>query len=630
MINFKSGSIFTGIIMVTVFMAASFSTGSAGATNELVKRSDIADKYKWNLKDIYTDEALWEKDFKWIETNVDKYKSFEGKLGLSAKNLLECFTFDDEISNKFDRCYLYANLSKDLDVSDGKYQDMYERINNLGSRIAAVASFIRPEILSVPDNKIAGFMKQEKGLKLYGQRLNDLLRMKPHTLSKEEEQILAFSNPLSDVYMETYRMYTNADMKFPTIKDEKGQDIELSHARYYSTMMSLDRNFRERGYKAFFQPFINMANTITTLYNGSLKYKIYMSKSRKYSGAVESALNSNNIPVDVYKNLVSTVGDNLKPIHRFAALKKKLLGIDKLHPYDTYVTLFPAVKRKYTYDEAVDICLKALKPLGDEYIKDLKYAFDNRWVDVYETKNKRSGAYSSGTVKGVHPYVLLNWAGELNDVFTLAHEMGHTLHSYYTQKAQPYPYADYPIFLAEVASITNEILLMNYLIDNVKTKEEKLALLETYLNNIQGTFYRQTRFAEFEMKVQEMAESGKFMNPEDIANFFGELFQKYWGPEMITDKEEKYSWMRIHHFFYNFYVYQYATGMSAAEALAAEILAKGQPAVDKYLGFLKAGKSDYAINILKKAGVDMTKPGPVLAVVKRAGSILDQMEELLK
>ncbi len=619
----------TGMIMISL-MAAAATSAFGGESKEVAKRSDIADKYKWNLKDIYENESLWEKDYNDVKAGIAKYKKFEGTIGASAKNLLALLTFDDEISNKLEKCYLYASLVKDLEVTDGKYQDMYAKISNLASELAAAASFVTPEILAIPDGKIAEFMKQEQGLKLYDQAMKDLLRMKPHTLTKPEEQILAFSNPISDVYMDTYRMYTDGDIQFPTVKDDKGQDIKLSHARYYSTMMSLDRGFRERGYKAFFQPFVDMANTITTLYNGSVKYKIYMSKSRKYNGAVEAALDANNIPVAVYKNLVNTANDNLKPIHRFAALKKKLLGLDKLHAYDTYVTLFPSVKRKYTYDEAMEICLKALKPLGDEYIKDLKYAFDNRWVDVYETKNKRSGAYSSGTVKGVHPYVLLNWAGELNDVFTLAHEMGHTLHSYYTQKTQPLPYADYPIFLAEVASITNEILLMNYLIDNAKTKEEKLPLLETYMNNMQSTFFRQTRFAEFEMRVQEMAEQGKFMNPQDMAKFFGEIFQKYWGPDMITDKEEEYSWMRIHHFFYNFYVYQYATGMSAAEALAANILSKGQPAVDKYLGFLKAGKSDYAINILKNAGVDMTKPESVMPVINRATSVLDQMETLLK
>ena len=631
MYNWKMISlIIAGVIMFTLQSSIAGFPENPDDMGGLVKRENIDPKYKWNLEDIYKTPAGWDKDYEWLKNNIKNFKKFEGKLGSSDKVLLECLQLQDELGMKLGKCHLYASLAKDLDFGNSENMARYEKIMAVVNDLGTYTSFITPEILSIPDSKIKSFMENNKALQLYKHALNDVLRVKPHTLPKEQEELMSYSAAVASIYENTYKIFANADIKFPTIKDENGKEIELSHGRYYSAMSSLDRDYRKRAYKEYYVPYLDHKNTLTSLYVGSIKDKIFRSKARKYPTTIEAALNRNNIPVDVYKNLVNTVNKNLEPLHKWGELKKKVLKLDELHPYDVYVTLFPTVKKKYTYDEAVDICLEALKPLGEEYINDLKFAFSNRWIDVYETKGKRSGAYSSGTVKGVHPYVLLNWTGELNDVFTLAHEMGHNMHSWYTQNNQPAVYADYPIFLAEVASITNETLLMDYLIKNAKTKEEKLSLIETYLNNIKGTFYRQTRFAEFEMKVQDLMENGEVMTVDKLNKIFGDDFKKYWGPAMVVDEEETFSWARIRHFYYNFYVFQYATGLAAAEALAADIINEGQPAVDRYLEFLKSGKSDYAINILKKAGVDMTSPKPILAVVNKMKGLLNEMETLLK
>jgi oligoendopeptidase F len=374
---------------------------------------------------------------------------------------------------------------------------------------------------------------------------------------------------------------------------------------------------------------LDYKNTYNSLFNGNLKSISFNARARKYDTNRKAALDGNNIPESVYENLVNTVEKNLQPLHRWASLKKKVLGLSDLHAYDTYVTLFPATKRDYTYDESKEILLKALKPLGDDYLKSLKLAFENRWIDVFETKGKRSGAYSSGVAFGVHPYVLLNWNNQLNDLFTFAHEMGHNMHSYYTENTQPYIYANYSIFVAEVASTLNEALLLDYLIANARTEEEKLALIEEQLNNMTTTFYRQTRFASFEQWAHVAHQKGEALTPDKLSEKYGQMYQDYWGSEMVVDEEEKVTWARIPHFYYNFYVYQYATSYAASQAIVEKINKEGQSAIDKYLNFLKAGSSKYPIEVLKEAGVDMNSPEPILAVVNKMNELLDQMEQIL-
>ncbi|MFC2130593.1 oligoendopeptidase F [Bacteroidota bacterium] len=600
------------------------------SSKELMKRTDVDSRYTWDLTQMYKTEEDWKKDYQKIESKLTKIKSLEGKLGSSASVLYEALSFTDKLWAEFSKLRQYASLAKDLDLSNNENLAMFENANNLGNKLSTAISYMRPEILSIPDDRMKQFINSNEDLKLYEHKLDDLLRMKAHTLTKGEEEIMALAGPVDANFMATYRLWANADVQYPTIKDENGEDIQLSPARYYAGMASLDRNYRERVYKNYYIPFMQFKNTLTSLYFGSIKSNIFQAKARKYNSTLEWSLDQVNVPVEVYKNLVNSVNENLKPLQRWCSLKKKILGIDEMHPYDVYVTLFPASKKKYSYDEGVDLVLKALMPLGEDYQKNLKHAFDNRWVDVYETKGKRSGAYSTGSSKETHPYVLLNWGGELDDVFTMAHEMGHNIHSLYSAMEQPYPYADYPIFLAEVASITNEMLLLDYLIEHSETKDQKLALIEKYLNNMKGTFFRQTRFAEFEMVIQEMVENGEALTPDLMAKTFGEMYMKYWGSDMVVDDEEKNSWSRIHHFFYDYYVYSYATSFAAAQLIAENIKNEGQPAIERHLNFLKSGDSDYPIPTLKKNGVDMTGPAPIVAVAKKMDELIDQMEELLK
>ena len=596
----------------------------------LPAREEIDEKYKWDLSDIYSTEDNWEKDFQWVEANLDNYKQFTGKLSDSSESLLACFKFDDEMGIKIEKLYLYAMLAKDSDLSVQKYQAMDERIKSLYTRVSAASSFLKPELLEIPDEKLLGMLNSNDELKIYEHSIKNLLRSKNHTLSKPEEEILALAGEIAQAPYNSYSMFTNADLKFPVVEDDNGNKVEMSHARFYAAMYSKSRDYRKAAFKAYLAPYKKYANTLTTLFNGNLKTNIFFAKARKYNSAREAALDKNNIPESVYDKLVEEVNNNLAPMHRWASLKKRLLCINELHPYDVYVTVFNSVKeKKYPYEEAKNIVLDALQLMGKDYLNSLRTAFENRWVDVYETRSKKSGAYSSGTTYGVHPYVLLNWTDLLNDVFTLAHEMGHNMHSYYTGKSQPFPYANYSIFVAEVASTFNESLLLDYLIANSENKDEKLYLVEKYLNNITSTVYRQVMFAEFENTVYSKTEKGEALTTDTLCELYRNVYRKYWGPEMVMDKEEEFTWARVPHFYYNFYVYQYATGFAASEVLAKKVKNEGAPAVNSYLNFLKAGSSDYPINILKNAGVDMNSSEPVVSVANKMNEILEEMENLL-
>ncbi len=607
-----------------------FLHSTESATAILPTRDQIDEKYKWNLKDIYESDEQWERDFDWTNKNLIRYSDFKGKLSSSPSSLYACLKLDEEIGIKLERLFLYAMLAKDSDMRITKYHAMDDKIKNLFARALSESSFIKPEILSIDEKLLKKWIEENPELKIFEHHFDDLLREKPHTLDSDKESNLALSSEFAQVPYNTYSIFTNADMKFPFIKDENGNEIQMSHGRYYAAMYSKDRAYRERAFKAYLTPYKEYVNTLNSLFTGNLKANIFYAKVRKYRSAREAALSKNNIPISVYDNLVESVNQNFAPMYRWAKIKKELLGVDKLRPYDIYVTLFDQkYERKYSYDEAVNIVLNSLEILGEDYTNSLQKAFNERWIDVYETAGKRSGAYSSGTAYGVHPYVMLNWTDLLNDVFTLAHEMGHSMHSYYTALAQPFHYANYSIFLAEVASTFNESLLLDYLIKNSNSKEEKLHLLERYLNNITSTFYRQVMFAEFEQTVYEKTESGGALTPEQLCNLYSSLFQKYWGPEIIVDEEESFTWARVPHFYYNFYVFQYATGMAASETLAHKVKTEGERAIERYINFLKAGSSDYPINVLKKAGVDMNSPEPVLSVTKKMNSILDELESLL-
>ena len=592
-------------------------------------RIEIEEKYKWDVSHIYKTDSEWEKDFEWVENRILGYAKFQGTLADSADNLLSCLKFNDEVGIKLDRLSLYGMLSKDSDMKNQNSQAIYDRTQSLSAKASSLSSFISPEILDIPEEKLLMMLSSNSELKVYSHYVDNLIRVKSHTLSKEEEKILALAEDIISTPYDAYSIFTNADIKFPIIKDDNGDEVEISHARFYSAMHSSDRDYRQRAFLIYLRSYKNYINTFAALFNGNLKSKIFNAKARGYKSSREASLSHNNIPLSVYDNLIENTNQNLLPLHRWTAIKKKMLGLTELHPYDVYVSLFKGEEKKYSFDEATQLVNSALKPLGENYHSVLNTAFNNRWIDVYETPAKRSGAYSSGTTFGVHPYVLLNWTNLLNDVFTLAHEMGHNMHSYFTGQHQPYPYANYSIFLAEVASTFNESLLLDHLIKNSSSDSEKLYLIEIYLNNITTTFYRQVMFAEFEKIVYEKLENGNALTADILKKLYKEVYQKYWGPEMIIDEEEEYTWARIPHFYYNFYVFQYATGFSASEILSQKILEDGKDAIDKYLNFLKSGSSDYPINILREAGVDMSSPDPILAVTKKMDALLDEMESLI-
>jgi len=595
----------------------------------LLKRYAIESKYKWNLNDIYSSDTEWESHFSEAELKSNELITFKNTLGESSDNLLKCIRYDEEIGIILDRLHLYAMLSHDLELSDEKYHGMYDRLMSLASKISASSAFIKPEILNIHEDKVYEFINENKDLHIYKHLIDDLFRTKAHTLNAEEEKILANVSPALQVASSVFGLLTNADLKFPTILNEHGVEMEITHGRYSSAMYSLDREYRKRFYENYYVPYIQHKNTLGALFSGNIKADYFNSQTRKYSSSREAALDANNIPLSVYDNLVNSVSGNLGPLHRWAKLKKSYLKLETFHAYDAYVTLFPSVKREYTYEDGINLVLDSISPLGEDYVKDVKYAFDNRWIDVFETKAKRSGAYSSGTTFGVHPYVLLNWSNELNDVFTLTHEMGHNMHSFYTGKSQPYPYANYSIFVAEVASTVNEALLLDYLIENAKSKDEKLFLIEKHINNIVTTFYRQTLFAKFEQIVHEKNQNGEALTPELLSKLYGELHLQFWGDAMTLDKEEELTWARVPHFYYNFYVYQYATSFAASEAISNKIKLEGKKAVDKYLSFLHSGSSDYPINVLMNAGINMTKSDPIISVTKKMNDLLDKLEKLI-
>lgn len=619
-------------ILRFLVMAMIFSSASIVKSDGLPNRDEIKDAYKWNLTDIYPTVADWQKDFEYVSNEIPKFAAWKGKLDNSAEDMFKFFEYSNQVEIKFSRVFFYAMCARDLDLNNGENQSMYDRTMGLYSNFSAALAWVTPELLEIPQDKIDKFVSSNKELAEYKLMLERTIKMKKHTLDERIEKVLAELSPVGSALTQTYGVLNDAELPFPQIKDENGETITVSHGRYRAGLYSTNREYRERVYKGTYVPYNQLKNTFATLFNGRVKTRIINAKIKNYPSALEASLFGNNIPVEVYDNLIKTIHDNINALHRWAEIKKRVLKVDELHPYDTYVTLFPSVEREYSYDEAKEIALNALKPLGKEYIEVLEKSFNERWIDVYETKGKRSGAYSNGCACGTHPVILLNWNNTMDDLFTLVHEIGHNMHSYFTEKHQPYQYANYSIFVAEVASITNEALLLDYLIKNSNTKEEKMALIEKFLMNAQTTFFRQTRFAEFEKMVHEAAEGGNMMNAEDLTRTFKEIYAKYWGPSMVTDAEEGLSWARIPHFYnYNFYVFQYATGFAAAQALSEQMISEGKPAVDRYLkNFIYAGNSDYPLNVLKAAGVDMSKPDAIIATANKIHKYLDELEELLK
>lgn len=595
---------------------------------ELPKRSEVKEEYTWDLSDIYVSKEAWEQELEEITALTDELEKMEGKVTASAANLLCTLELSAKAEQKMDKAFSYSERLFDQDQKNAAHQAMNQKMYGLYTDYSSRTAFIVPEILAADENVIDGFFSQESGLELYRIQIKEIWRTKEHRLSAEMEKLLAMTGEMSQTPSNVFSSISNADFVYPEITDEKGERVRLSHGNFVPLEESSDRRVRKDAFEAFYSVYKQFANTLAGLYDGQVKQQIFYAKARKYESTLEAAVDANHVPSKVYYNLIDTVNKNMDKMHRYVKIRKKCLGVDELHMYDIYTPMIADAAKKIPFDEAKETVLKALAPLGEEYVAKVKEGFENRWIDVYENEGKRSGAYSAG-VYGVHPYVLLNQNDTLDNMFTLAHEMGHAMHSYYSNETQPYIYSGYKIFVAEVASTCNEVLLMEYLLANTTDKKERAYLLNHYLDSFKGTVYRQTMFAEYEMRTNKMVEDGESLNAENLCALYKELNEKYYGPDMITDEEITYEWARIPHFYYDFYVYQYATGFSAAVAIAHAILKEGAPAVERYKKFLSGGCSQSPVELLKIAGVNMEEPTPVQEALNVFGEVLDEIETLI-
>lgn len=584
--------------------------------NKVLKRDEISDEYKWNLEDMFASDELWEEEYEQTKELCNKIASYQGKLTESAATLLAYFQDTDEANYHLERIYVYANERYHQDTAVSQYQGYASRADSLMVMAESSSAFAEPEILEVSEETIDAFYKEQPELLKYQRAIDEILRKKAHTLSKEEEKILADAGEIAVGPENIFSMFNNADIRFPAIKDTEGNELPVSHGTFIQLMENKDRNIRKQAFESMYHTYQQFGNTVASIFTSHLKQEHFFAKTKKYDSVRAMHLDQGNIPEGVYDNLIETVHKHLPAMHRYMTERKKLLGVEELHMYDLYTPLIDDYDKKYTYEEAKETVLKGLAPMGEEYLSILKEGLSGGWIDVYENENKRSGAYSWGAY-GTHPYVLLNHKDNLNSVFTLAHEMGHAIHTYYSNKTQPITYSGYLIFVAEVASTCNEALLMQYLMKNAADEKERRYLINHQLEEFRTTLFRQTMFAEFEQIVHKKTADGEALTQEALNKIYHDLNVLYYGPDVVVDEEIDYEWMRIPHFYTSFYVYQYATGYSAATAFSKLILEGGQPAVDRYVtNFLCGGCSKDPIELLKNAGVDMSTPEPVDAALQ--------------
>ncbi|GHS95793.1 oligoendopeptidase F [Synergistales bacterium] len=609
------------------------SAENSSKTGAVPERAEIEEKYKWNLENIYPSLGEWEKAFSELSAQVGEIAKFAGTIGGSAASLLSFLRQEESISKELGRLYVYANMKSHEDLRVSIYQEASDKAESLMTRYSAATSFFQPEILALPDGQIDKYLKENEELRVYEFFFSEILREKEHILSAREEELLARTHDLSNVAQNAFTMLTDADIKFPVIKDENGESVELTEERYYKLSKSPSREVRRAAFEGIHSTYAIYKNSIGALYAGSVKGDLFYATARKYKNALASALFSDNIPQSVYDNVVGAAIDNAPFLHKYMSLRKRLLGLDELHFYDLNVPLSEEPGGDIPYEEAVDIVTEALSPLGGDYIENLKRGFAERWIDVYENQGKRKGAYSWGSY-GTRPYVLLNYNGTLRDVFTIAHEMGHSLHSWYSHLSQPQVYADYTILLAEVASTTNESLLLEYLLRTRSAENEKKWLLTYYFDMVRTTFYRQAMFADYERETHARAESGEALSPAWLGALWGELCAKYYGTSLVIDDSLRMEWARIPHFYTAFYVYKYVTGFTAAGAFAASLLnlqdiaPQDDSAQQRYLTFLKSGSSNFSLDILQKAGVDLQSRTPFEATLKAFEKKLKDFENL--
>lgn len=596
---------------------------------ELLKRSQVKVENTWNVEDMYATLDAWKEDLLKLNKLAEELETYKGRMGESADNLYQALFLDDEISRIGGKAYSYAERCSDVDTANTENQALVMQIRTLFVALGEKSAFMTPEILEIPGETLEKYYQEKPELLVYRNSLNNILRRKEHMLTAEMEQLLASAGDVTETPENVFSMFNNADLVFPEITDENGEKVRLTHGRYVPFLESSDRRVREEAFKAMYATYRSYRNTLAAAYTGELKAHWFKAKARKYQSCLEAAVDRTNVPASVYTNLIEAIHQNLDKMYRYVSLRKKILGVDELHMYDLYTPLVKEADVKIPFEQAKQTVYEALAPLGEEYRAVIKEGFENRWIDVYENEGKRSGAYSAG-VYGVHPYVLLNHNDTLDNMFTLAHEMGHAMHSYLSNKTQPHVDSHYVIFVAEVASTCNEVLLMEHLLKKTTDKVQRAYLINHFLESFRGTVYRQTMFAEFELLTHQMCERGESLTPDVLSNLYYDLNKKYFGEDMVVDEDIAMEWARIPHFYYNFYVYQYATGFSAAVALANRILKEGQPAVEDYLKFLSGGRSKSPIDLLKIAGVDMTTPAPVNAGLEMFGRLIDEMEELLK
>ena len=593
---------------------------------ELLERKDVKLENTWDLTPIFENDAVWEEEFESVSKALENVSQFENNLTQSADKLLAGLKFRDDISYRLNHLYVYSHLKFDTDTTNSIYQNMDGQVRGLIARFSASFSFFDTEILSANEDKIKGYLEENEALNLYTHEFDILFKNRKHILSEKEEKLLATMGPVFSNPSQTFGMINNADIELPKIEDAEGNKVQLTHGRYSLFMEDKDREVRKRAFKGMHGAYKGLNNTLASTLSGQIKIDNLNASLRGFDSARHAALFSNHIDEDVFDALLKGIHDNIHLMHDYVDLRKEALGLDRIEMYDIYVPMVKEVDLKFTYEEAQAVILEALSVLGDEYHAVLKRAFNERWVDVYENKGKRSGAYSSG-VYGTHPYILMNWQDNIDNLFTLAHELGHSVHSYFTRKYQPFIYGDYSIFLAEVASTTNENLLLYYLLDEYKDDEDVTAyLLNHYLDTVKGTVFRQTQFAEFEHMIHTSDQNNQTLTADYLNNLYHRLNNFYYGEEINTT-DIIYEWSRIPHFYYNYYVYQYATGFSAA-TLFSEMIYKGED-VTPYLNFLKAGSHKYPIDVLKDAGVDMTESTAVDTTLQSFGKRMEELKALI-
>lgn len=595
---------------------------------EVKDRKDIDVKDTWNLESIYANNELWEEDYAALEKDAAEFAKLKGAIEVDVSKIPAVLDAYYGLHRRLSKLSVYARMRFDQDTADSTYQTMAAKIGSLGVKTGAASAFVEPEILSYSKEQLEAAEKENERTAYYGRKIEEMLRGQEHTLDAEKEELLAAAGDMAEAPDDIFSVLMNADMKYPDIVLEDGTHLPLTNSTYISYMESPDRAVREGAFKTLYGQIASLKNTFAAIYRGNLKQAKFYAQSRKYSSARAMYLADSNVPESVYDNLLSAVHEALPMMYRYVAVRKKVLGVDKLHMYDVYTPIVAAQNQTYEFEQAKQMVLEALKPMGEDYLSHAREGLENRWIDIYPNKGKKGGAYSWGCYDS-QPFILLNYTKNLDSVFTLIHEMGHSIHSYYSRTAQDYAYSDYKIFVAEVASTCNECLLMHDLLEKTTDKEQRKYLLNHYLDSFKGTLFRQTMFAEFEKNAHEYCAQGKPLTAEALSQMYLELNQKYFGPDMEKDEEIAYEWMRIPHFYTPFYVYQYATGYSAAVALSAKILKEGKPAVDAYMSFLKGGESKDPIDLLKMAGVDMTTEKPVADALALFGELVTELETLV-